>query len=142
MDRAFWEVYYPEVCRAFPGLRVCARLLPSRYRVVSMKRTGFRPYNNSGAGAVSLARFMGAARILMLGFDQAHTGGRAHHHADHPRSLRNATPYAISRWSEGFAALRARLDKSGIEYVNCSRETRLDWPRKPLEQVIDAWRAA
>ena len=63
MDRSFWQHYLPEIERTFAGTRVGVHLMPARYRCAAMKGVaGFRPYNNSGAGAISLA----LSRALVL----------------------------------------------------------------------------
>ena len=137
MDRGFWQHYLPEIERTFSGARVGMHLMPARYRLATMKGvSGFRPYNNSGAGAISLAQYGGASRVLMLGYDLQHTGGRAHHHADHPRPLGNARQTSVDRWLVRFGELRKRLDSAGVEYVNCSRATALDWPRMTIEEAL------
>ena len=139
MDRGFWQHYLPEIERTFAGARVGMHLMPVRYRLAAMKGvSGFRPYNNSGAGAISLAQYGGASRVLMLGYDLQHTGGRAHHHADHPRPLGNARQTSVDRWVLRFGELRKRLDSAGVEYVNCSRATALDWPRMTIEEALRA----
>jgi len=139
MDRSFWQHYLPEIERTFAGTRVGVHLMPARYRCAAMKGVaGFRPYNNSGAGAISLAQYGGATRILMLGYDLQHTGGRAHHHEDHPRPLGNARATSVDRWVVRFAELRTRLDTAGVEYWNCTRETALDWPRMTIEEALRA----
>lgn len=139
MDRGFWQHYLPEIERTFSGARVGMHLMPARYRLATMKGvSGFRPYNNSGAGAISLAQYGGASRVVMLGYDLQHTGGRAHHHADHPRPLGNARQTSVDRWLVRFGELRTRLDAAGVEYVNCSRATALDWPRMTIEEALRA----
>lgn len=139
MDRGFWQHYLPEIERTFSGARVGLGLMPARYRLAAMKgASGFRPYNNSGAGAISLAQYGGASRVVMLGYDLQHTGGRAHHHADHPRPLGNARQTSVDRWVLRFGELRTRLDAAGVEYVNCSRATALDWPRMTIEEALRA----
>lgn len=134
MDVAWWRVHLKEVEATFHGERVCARLLPSRFRAACMKTLGFNAYNNSGAGAISLALYGGASRIVLLGYDQQHTGGQRHWHGDHPKGLGNAA--GVERWRDSYHRLRERMEKAGVEVVNCSRQTALDWPRAKLESVL------
>ncbi len=136
MDVAWWRVHLREVEETFAGERVCARLLPSRFRAACMKTFGFNAYNNSGAGAISLALYGGAARVVLLGYDQQHTGGERHWHGDHPKGLGNAA--GVDRWRDSFHQLRERMDKAGVVYLNCSRATALDWPRATLAEVLCA----
>ncbi|MBP9033920.1 MAG: hypothetical protein KBG29_08490 [Pseudomonadales bacterium] len=134
MDKQWWLHYLREVEKTFTGDRVTVHLMPHRLGVIPMKNCGFNSYSHSGAGAISLAIHGGAARVLLLGYDCQHTGGRAHWHGDHGGLLGNAR--AIDRWMASYDALRARMDKAGVEYLNCTRETALGWPRADLDQVL------
>ena len=140
MDKQWWQHYLAEVERAFPGLRCTPHLLPHRFGTIALKQCGFHSYNHSGAGAISLALHGGARRVILLGYDCQHTGGRAHWHADHGKGLGNAR--SIDRWMVSYDQLRERMDKHGIAYVNCTRETALDWPRAPLEEALRCASAA
>ena len=78
MDRGFWQHYLPEIERTFSGARVGMHLMPARYRLATMKGvSGFRPYNNSGAGAISLAQYGGASRVVRTILD--HSATRVRH---------------------------------------------------------------
>lgn len=134
MDRAWWQHHIKEVDAVFRGARFTVHLLPHRFGTVTLKQCGFRSYNNSGVGAISLAVYAGAARVILLGYDCQRTGGKAHWHGDHPRGLGNAG--SIAQWQPSFAAIRERMDKLGVQYVNCTRETALDWPRCTLESQL------
>ncbi len=90
---------------------------------------------NSGHQAINLACVFGAARILLLGYDCQHTGGKSHWHGDHPRYLGNAR--CVSQWAKGFKqqSIHARL--RGIEIINCSRATALQcFPRRELTECF------
>ena len=54
----------------------------------------------------------GAKRVVMLGYDCQHTGGRAHWHPDHGGHLGNAK--TIDRWWSAYAALRERMTREGM----------------------------
>lgn len=96
---------------------------------------GWNPHGNSGCGAISLACFAGARRVLMLGYDCQKTGGKTHWHGDHPKGLGNAG--SVHKWPAQFASLKAKM--SGVEIINCSRETALTvFPRASLEQTLGA----
>lgn len=79
---------------------------------------------NSGHQAINLASVFGAARILLLGYDVQHTGGKSHWHGDHPRTLGNAR--CVANWARGFKRQAQDARLLGIEIVNCSRVTALD----------------
>lgn len=128
MDGVWWDVYAAEVRRVFRG-----ELL-----AVTLNGHGARParvhhYRNSGGGAVALAIARGAKRVVLLGYDMQHTGGRAHWHGDHPDRLGNAGK--VGEWPAEFEAL-AR-DHPGVEIINCSRETALRcFPRMTLKEAL------
>lgn len=90
---------------------------------------------NSGYQAIGLAYYLGAAEIVLIGYDMQRTGGRTHWHGDHPKGLRNVE--GIERWIVHFGPLAEDLKAEGIEVVNCSIETALPcWPRADLRDVI------
>ncbi len=114
---------------AFRGERVAPVQAPGARRV------RFEPGANSGLGAIALAAHWGASRIILLGYDCQHTGGRTHWHGDHPQGLGNAG--VVKLWPGQFAQLAGRL--KGVEIVNCSRETALRcFPREPLEVALSS----
>lgn len=91
-------------------------------------------FGNTGAGAIHWAYHNGARRIILLGYDCQKTGGKAHHHGDHPKPLYNAL--TMSSWPDQFKRLADAL-KGKAEIINCSRETALKcFPRMPLEDAL------
>lgn len=78
---------------------------------------------NSGYQAIQYAYQKGAARILLLGYDMQHTGGRSHWHGDHPQGLTNAE--GINQWVKHFGPLAKDLELHGVDVVNCTTETAL-----------------
>ena len=128
MDAPWWEAYGDEVQRDFIGARYSNN--PVKY---AQHLQNFKHYSNSGAACVSLAVAGGASKVVMLGYDCQHTGGKAHWHGDHPRGMTNAR--GTDKWPEKFAELAA--DATGVEIINCSRVTALDcFPRGTLENEI------
>lgn len=128
MDRAWWVRYAGEVGRHFEGVPVSplAGCPVARY-------VPFRHFENSGAGAISLAAHLGATRVLMLGYDCQRTGGKAHWHGDHPAGLGNAG--SLAKWPAIFEKLASVL--VGTEIINCSRDTALAcFPRVRLEDAL------
>lgn len=92
-------------------------------------------YGNSGAGAISLAARGGAKRIILLGYDCQHTGGKRHWHEDHPDRMGNADHKVLKLWGANFSKLAQ--DYSGVEIINCSRQTALQcFEQKKLEEVL------
>lgn len=135
MDKPWWDMYREEVAATFVGERVSSNPIPPDYGVRQMPHT-FKAYANSGAAAVSMAINAGAHRVLLLGYDCQHTGGKTHWHGSHPRGLGDAS--STKKWLIRFGELARDLgDKAHI--FNCSRETALDmFERRPLEECLSA----
>lgn len=106
----------------------------SRPGVVRVRHPYFiQQGQNSGAGAIALAHHFGARRVLLIGYDCQHTGGRAHWHADHPHGLGNAG--SVGKWPAQFRNLVQSV--RGLEIINCSRETALTmFPRASLKEML------
>lgn len=128
MDQDWWKQYLPHARMVFAGALVAPfSHLPGVTRTAAPRRA------NSGAGAIAFAAHAGARRIILLGYDGQHTGGRTHWHGDHPASLPNAG--CAEKWPAQFRALLPEL--RGLEVLNCSRATALDaFPRLDLEDVL------
>lgn len=95
---------------------------------------------NSGFMAVSLAHKFGAKKIILIGYDFQHTGGKAHWFGDHdPKKLRiNA---ANSHWwPRSFSWLTEDLHNNGTQVLNATIETAIEdtehCPRVKLEEVL------
>ena len=87
---------------------------------------------NSGYQAVNLVYLLGAAEIVLLGYDM---GGGSHWFGEHPPELRKNSPY--NAWVASFRSLARDLEVEGVTVINCSRRTNLDCvPCKDLEQVV------
>ncbi len=135
MDEPWWAAHIKEVRGLFRGdlLSSSQQVRKHGVRSLGTMGKGWSPYGNSGAGAISLACFAGARRVLMLGYDCQRTGGKAHWHGDHPKGLGNAG--SINKWPGQFAKLKAAM--AGVEIINCSRETALRcFPRARLEDCL------
>jgi hypothetical protein len=78
--------------------------------------------SNSGYQAMSLAYRFGARKIVLIGYDMQRTGGRSHHHGDHPRPLINGNP---SSFVEHFPPLAKALAGADVAVVNASLATAL-----------------
>ena len=91
---------------------------------------------NSGAAALNLALYFGAARIVMLGFDQGWQKEKGHWHPPHPRHLQQRKP-GFHRWAGWFKQASLDFAAMGVEVVNCSRATTLDcFKRADLREVL------
>ena len=92
---------------------------------------------NSGFQAINLAYLMGAARIVLLGFDMSATGGQLHWHPDHAGRCHNPPISQLNRWREVVDNSAAPLVDRGVKIVNCTSKTALvEWPRATLDEVF------
>jgi len=98
--------------------------------------TGLRTGQNSGYQAINLAVHLGAAHLVLLGYDlQPGPGGEHHWHPPHPIHRRSS----YQNFLRDFPTLVTPLDELGITVVNATRRTALDcWPRVPLEDALAA----
>jgi hypothetical protein len=134
-DARWWDVYAAEVGATCPDADRWTAELPARERhgvshIPNFRCPGLyrRPGAinqgvNSGYQAIGLAYQFGAARIILLGYDMQQTGGKSHHHGDHPKGLVQALPYAL--WLQAFPALAKDLAAVGVSVVNATRTTAL-----------------
>ena len=104
------------------------------YTGLELEPTGLRTGRNSGYQAINLAVHLGAARILLLGYDMAsNPGGSSHWFGEHPD--RQPSPYAAMR--ESFDSLVEPLASVGVTVINCSRRTALTaFPCADLEDEL------
>lgn len=91
---------------------------------------------HSGYQAINVAVHLGAARIVLLGYDmQAAVDGRQHFHGDHPDGTHPKYLYRIGT----FKSLQLALALRGIPLVNASRATAIPAsiiPRQSLEVAL------
>jgi len=93
---------------------------------------------NSGYAAINVAVLLGARRIILLGYDlQAGPDGRTHWHGDHPHGA-GPTELIFRSWRAAFGTLVEPLQAAGVDVINCSRATVINWfARAALEDVLD-----
>lgn len=92
--------------------------------------TGLRTGRNSGYQAINLAVHLGAARVVLLGYDMSSAkDGRTHWFGDHPD--KNPPPYG--HMLRAFDSIIAPLAAAGVSVINCTRRTALKtFPCVPL----------
>lgn len=83
--------------------------------------TGLRTGKNSGFQAINLAVHLGAARIVLLGYDMGLSGDRTHFFGEHPYPRSNVFQDFVPLFETLVEPLRAR----GVTIVNASRKTAL-----------------
>jgi hypothetical protein len=96
--------------------------------------TGLRHGRNSGYQAIGVAVHLGAARIVLLGYDmQAIKGSPSHWFGEHPSGARPP----VGTFLPFFPSLVAPLQKLGVTVINASRETALTcFPRRSLVEAL------
>lgn len=92
-----------------------------------------RQGRSSGQTAVALAAAMGAARIVLLGFDMRLVEGRSHFHDDYRED-----PAVYPRsFLPGFAGWRELAQASGVEILNATPGSALtEFPAVDLEELL------
>lgn len=115
----------------WPGVRV---LQKTGIEGLEVNPVALRTGANGGYQAMNLAVHLGAARIVLLGYDmQTGDRGREHWHEDHPN--RSTSPYAT--FVRYFGSIVEPLRALNIEVVNCTRETALRcFPRRSLVEAF------
>ena len=130
---AKWVRAHPAEVAAAEGLVVSmATALPP---AIASAHGVIKSYKNSGAAAISLALWAGAARVICLGLDcQPDAAGRNHWHGRHPAPLGDAG--SLPSWPARFGELAAVAQAQGVPVLNASRATALTcFPRVALEDV-------
>jgi hypothetical protein len=95
---------------------------------------GLRTGKNSGFQSIGLAVHLGAAKIVLLGFDMsADAKGREHFFGPHW----HGQPVPLAAFRDLFGTLAEPLAQMGIAIINASRETALTcFKRASLEEAL------
>jgi len=95
---------------------------------------------NGGYQVVNLAYHWGARRILLLGYDcqaDPYDPERTHWFGQHPGNLERGSPEKFGKWIRRYRALYDDLKAEGVELINCSRQTAINFvPRMPIEEAL------
>jgi len=111
------------------------RLARSGQSGLELDPRGLRSGGHSGYAAINLAAHLGAATIVLLGYDMQ--PGRQGHHffGDHPDG--SHVPYET--WIDVYTTLLSPLAEQRITIWNASRETAITAiPRRPLHAALCA----
>ncbi len=107
----------------------------------SVGRSPVRAGNSSGQTAVALAIAMGAARVILLGFDMRAVDGVTHYHLDRPlytaeHMARAASDYA-SNFLPGWVGWAADARSAGCTVLNATPGSALsEFPMVEPEDVL------
>jgi hypothetical protein len=151
-DAKWWRHYsrseeYGPVLRMFKGERCCLKTpgidTPEGVNALpyedapGLGRSLIRAGGNSGYQAINFAYLRGARTIVLLGYDMQATGGRNHHHPDHPQRLGNFDARMAANCAPKFSQLADDLRSEGVRVINCTRSTALRcFERMPLEHAL------
>lgn len=134
---------------AFAGLKVTQDALAAkRYglmRVPSVDEPGLSldPLRihtglNGGFQALNLALLLGAARILLLGYDmRLGPAGEKHWHPDHQGACFNPDPVKLAEWACRFEETPPMLATAGVAVINCTPGSAIGcFPRGELAEEL------
>lgn len=144
-DGEWWDIHVNAVRKSFSGeLWTQDDLAAAKYglnRVSGQSKKGLGMNwvinfgGNSGYQLINLCYHFGASKIILLGFDMQRTGGKSHHHGDHPGELNRSLPF--NEWLPRFNQLALDLKAQGVQVVNATRQTALDcFERKDLREAL------
>lgn len=146
-DERWWDTHIGEIWRAgFAGaLWTCSRVAFRKHGLAHIQSRNAPGLSlsagvihhgfNSGYQAIGLAHQFGAARVLLLGYDMQHTGGRSHWFGEHPKGFKNAP--GVAKWAKQFEGLAQQLTGAGLDVINCTEQTALTcFPRKSIGEVF------
>ena len=148
-DRRWFVHHQKDIFRTFAGRVVTGSRMRS-HRIYSMgkvkpppgitrKRHQIVYQRTSLQGAINLAvHLVGQnGRIVLLGADmQRSPEGVTHHHTPHPWPTR---PGAWDKQMQELRLAEEPLKNYGVEVVNCSEKSRIDWWRKMTFEDALAW---
>jgi len=91
---------------------------------------------NSGYAAINLAYHLGAAKIILLGFDMSNDGTQTHFHDGYPTRGAGDHIY-IDKFLPGFKQLDSELKAKGVTVLNASPYSRLNiFPKITIDQGL------
>lgn len=134
--KSWWLTYRTAVKRTFEGM-VASTANVLETRTVPFANGRLPEYGDTGANAVGLAIYMGARRVIVLGFDgRDDSNGLRHWHAPHPAAVLAGRSHAPVDF--GFYHLCADAQVAGVEIVNVSpRSEHTGFIRAPLQEYLN-----
>lgn len=146
-DYRWWSWNGKKVLESFPG-KIFTGSEASHPRVMNLVKRAPDPLflstergevvmqRTSLTAAMNLAVHFGCRRLILLGADQqAAPDGRTHHHDAHP------VRQVVGCWDRQLVEIRktaTALKDMGVEVINTSLESRIDWwPKRSIDEVLD-----
>lgn len=111
------------------------KVRPSAAAALSPDRQALSMQFTTLHAALNLAAHFGVARMVLIGADMGRASdGRSHHHKAHPWPVK---PGCWDQQMEQLAWTAAPLAARGIEVINCSAASRIDWwPKRTLAEAV------
>lgn len=148
-DLKWWKSYYDDVCDIvdeYTQLQTIEHVTKPLFKKIKERKSinwdfVFRDVSYidvnpmalyhggcSGILAMELVRTLGEVhapkKIILVGFDMQHTGGKSHWFGDHPKGFLNAN--ACERWCEELEKMMPYYKQWDIDVVNCSLHTAIE----------------
>jgi len=115
-----------------PGILWVERGKPAGLELERADRLGWN--RSSGACAVDLAYHLGAARIVLIGFDMQKVGGACNYHSNH-KTKQVGDPYP--RFIRYFKHIAGDAKKAGLEIWNATPGSAMEhFPVMTLEEAV------
>lgn len=132
-DHGWWQQHMHEMPPT-PERWTCSYAAVREFPQLELFRTNL-PTRNTGAKAIELAIHLGAAQVILLGFDCSLDNG-VHWHGYHERTT-NPDAAIVQDWVGHFEAAAQFAKDRGVRVVNCSRHTTLTcFERALLEEMV------
>lgn len=94
--------------------------------------------NNSGLRGIYLAEKLGAARVLLVGFDM-HPANGCHWHKPHPQKLNNPGKNEMAEWRAEMERVAKIFAAKPMQIINCTPGSALKcFPFMPLLEAMNA----
>lgn len=119
--------------KGWPGVKRITRGKPSG--IDSSRRHRIAWNGNSGTSAINIAYWLGAKRIVLLGFDMRRFDKSKNFHSDYPKESPELSPF--KRYLRHFPNVAADAKSLGIEILNCSDISLIEqFPKVKLEDTL------
>lgn len=119
--------------KGWPGVKRLLRGKPAG--IDSSFRNKISWNGNSGASAINIAYWLGAKRIVLVGFDMSRTKEAKNFHQDYPRESPTFAPF--KRYLKKFPTIAADAKALGVEILNASPVSTIEeFPKVNLEDTF------
>jgi len=150
-DCGFWS-QNKEALTQYTGLIVtsCTRVPPlgdgwprvrrvgrSKNMGIEYKQKGYISWNrNSGGSAINLAYWLGAKRVVLLGFDMKPDGNQHNWHDHYGKRAAGFNPYKAHLL--GFKVIAKEAKTLGMEILNANPDSMIpDFSKLPFDKVME-----